>query len=319
MAGTRGRHRPRVQWGVQDDRGARALLRPRRQEGDRRSPRQVGWRAQHRDGVQRRPLRPCDEPHRDRCVVYDELPRAGGQGAPRADRYRARRDHDDPRRHEHPGDRRCSAQGPASGPLGAQLADPDDHRVGDGDHDDLPGADGQAQRHCGAGPAAERVADRCGLLDAARRHRRRDQRLPADRGGRRTRRDPRVRGPTARVGRLHQRHAVGDRRRTLDDGHRRPSGEGLDLVRQRVRLRVPHGRPHRKGRRLRCEPAQLRPRHRGLLGIHAHRRCAQDVGAAVLQRTRVLPCRHRVPLPALRAHGGRSRTSSADGSDRGPV
>jgi glyceraldehyde-3-phosphate dehydrogenase/erythrose-4-phosphate dehydrogenase len=43
-----------------------------------------------------------------------------------------------------------------------------------------------------------------------------------DRGRRRTRRDPRVRGPAAGVGRLHQRHAVGDRRRTLDDGGRRP-------------------------------------------------------------------------------------------------
>ena len=38
-------------------------------------------------------------------------------------------------------DRRRAAQGPAPGPLGAQLADPHLHRVGDGDHDDLPRTD----------------------------------------------------------------------------------------------------------------------------------------------------------------------------------
>ncbi len=55
-------------------------------------------------------------------------------------------------------------------------------------------------------------------------------------------RDPRLRGSPARVGRLHQRHPFRDRRRPLDDGHRRTHGESPRLVRQRVRLR-PAGWP----------------------------------------------------------------------------
>ena len=64
-----------------------------------------------------------------------------------------------------------------------------------------------------------------------------------------------LRGPPARLGRLHERHPVRDRRRALDDGDRRPDGQGADLVRQRVRLRVPHGRPRRQGR---VDPVNLR-------------------------------------------------------------
>ena len=61
-------------------------------------------------------------------------------------------------------------------------------------------------------------------------------------------RDPRLRGPPTGIGRLHQRHTIGDRRRVVDDGGRRPTGQGARLVRQRVRLRVPDGGPRRQGR-----------------------------------------------------------------------
>ena len=49
------------------------------------------------------------------------------------------------------------------------------------------------------------------------------------------------------LGRLHERHAIGNRRRPVHDGHRRPHGQGVGLVRQRVRLRIPACRPRRKG------------------------------------------------------------------------
>ena len=59
---------------------------------------------------------------------------------------------------------------------------------------------------------------------------------------------PRLRGAAARLGRLQGRPALGDRRRALDDGHRRDAGEDPRLVRQRVGLREPAGRARRDGR-----------------------------------------------------------------------
>jgi glyceraldehyde 3-phosphate dehydrogenase len=61
-------------------------------------------------------------------------------------------------------------------------------------------------------------------------------------GGGRAARGARVRGAAVRVGRLHERHELGHRRRAVDDGDRRADGEGPRLVRQRVRLRASHGR-----------------------------------------------------------------------------
>ena len=51
------------------------------------------------------------------------------------------------------------------------------------------------------------------------------------------------------------------------------------------------------------EAPQLHAGHRRLLGVHAHRRCAADAGAAALQRARLLAGGDRVPVPRLRVHG----------------
>ena len=54
----------------------------------------------------------------------------------------------------------CAAQGSAARAGEQPVADPDHHRLGDGDRADLSGAEGQAQRARGPRAAAQRVADR---------------------------------------------------------------------------------------------------------------------------------------------------------------
>src|SRR5690606_32176357 len=49
--------------------------------------------------------------------------------------------------------------------------------------------------------------------------------------------------------------------------------------------------------------AQLRHRHRRLLGLHAHRRCAAHAGAAALLSAGLLAVHARLPVPALRGGG----------------
>ena len=56
-------------------------------------------------------------------------------------------------------------------------------------------------------------------------------------------RHPRIRNAAAGLGRLQQRHPQLDRRCAEHHGHRRHAAQGLRLVRQRGRVRVPHGRP----------------------------------------------------------------------------
>ena len=87
-----------------------------------------------------------------------------------AHRHHARRHHDDPRHHEHAGRGRRAAQGPASRTREQPVAHPDDHRLGDRDRADLPGAARQAQRHRGSRSAAERLAHRLRLRGAAADH-----------------------------------------------------------------------------------------------------------------------------------------------------
>ena len=81
----------------------------------------------------RRGLRPEQAPRHLQRVVHDELPRAGGQGAARRDRHRARPDDDDPRLHGRPAPAGHAAQGPAPRPRGRDQPDPglDRRRQGD--------------------------------------------------------------------------------------------------------------------------------------------------------------------------------------------
>ena len=143
---------------------------------------------------------------------------------------------------------------------------------------------------------------------------------------------PRLRGAPAGLGRLQGRPALGDRRRALDDGHRRHAGEGPRLVRQRVGLREPAGRAGAQGRaqpaasgtmatpaarRRERRPAQLRARHRRLLGRHAHRRRDPHAGALLLLRAR-LHARSRSPRCSSSTRSSASSpTSSAAGSPPG--
>ena len=126
---------------------------------------------------------------------------------------------------------------------------------------------------------------------------------------------PRLRGAPARLGRLQGRPALGDRRRALDDGHRRHAGQGPGLVRQRVGLREPARRAGRASSRAsltavarwraRAEQrtADLRnyvARHRRLLGRHDRRRRDPAARPLLLLRARLQPVRGRLAVPLLR-------------------
>ena len=120
------------------------------------------------------------------------------------------------------------------------------------------------------------------------------------------------RAPALGQRRLRARHAQRDRRRAVHDGHRRHAAEGLRLVRQRDGLRLPHGRPGLPSARSRVyrpgherRHAQLRDRHRRLLGLHAQRRRAAHAGAAALLPARLLAVHAGLPVPALRGDGRR--------------
>ena len=142
---------------------------------------------------------------------------------------------------------------------------------------------------------------------------------------------PRLRGAPARLGRLQGRPALGDRRRALDDGHRRDAGEDPGLVRQRVGLREPPGRagrmvarqPPRRGRRddsstprAARRPAQLRARHRRLLGRHDRRRRDPHARPLLLLRARLHARSRSRRCSSSTRSSASSRTSSAAGSPR---
>ncbi len=76
--------------------------------------------------------------------------------------------HDPPRCHQHPGHRRRAAQRSPACPIGTQLSHPDHHGFRDGDHDDLPGAEGEAQRCRGPRSDLERQPDRLRLRNEVR-------------------------------------------------------------------------------------------------------------------------------------------------------
>ena len=72
----------------------------------------------------------------------------------------ARRDHDDPRHHEHAGGDRCAAQGSPARSREQPVADSDEHRLGDRDRAHLSRAERQA-----------RTASRCACRCSTRRSR----------------------------------------------------------------------------------------------------------------------------------------------------
>ena len=93
-------------------------------------------------------------------VVHDQLPRAGGQGAARDDRHRARPDDDDPRLHGRPAPAGRAAQGPAPRPRRRDQPRAGLDRRGEGDRPRDPRAPGQAARLRGARARADRLGRR---------------------------------------------------------------------------------------------------------------------------------------------------------------
>ena len=71
-------------------------------------------------------------PGRLERLLYDELPRPGGQGAQRSRRHRQRLHDDHPRLHRRPADARYPAQGPLPRPRRSAVDDPDLDRRGQG-------------------------------------------------------------------------------------------------------------------------------------------------------------------------------------------
>ena len=101
----------------------------------------------HRHGREREDVRPGEAPHPLQRLLHHELPRPGGQGAPRQLRHRAGADDHDPRLHERPEDPRPSPQGPPQGARRGDVDDPDDHGGRQGRLPGHPRAEGQARRH----------------------------------------------------------------------------------------------------------------------------------------------------------------------------
>ena len=202
------RQRPRGQGARRARPGGAAVGRPRRRRRDRvdrllhqarrrrqapRGGRQEGHhlRAGDRAGRDRRArrqlrrgLRPGQPPRHLQRVVHDELPRAGGQGAARHGRHRARPDDDDPRLHGRPAPAGRAAQGPAPRPRGGDQPRPGLDRRGEGDRPRDPGAQRQAARLRGARARPDRLGRRPHDRRAGARHDSRgDQRGVRSRGG----------------------------------------------------------------------------------------------------------------------------------------
>ena len=245
-----GRGRDRVHRPVHEARRRGQAPGGRGSEGDHlraghRSRRHRGARCQLRSG-----LRPRSAPDHLQRLLHDELPGAGGQGAARSGRDRARPDDHDPRLHRRPAAPGHAAQGPAPGPGGGDQPDPDDDRRRAGGRPRAPGAEREAERDRGAGAGRDGLGCRPGVPGlAARPAPRRSTPPPRQAADGPLRGHPRLhRGPD----RLH-RHRPGpslvDLRRRADDGDRRAAGEGGRLVRQRVGLLEPLRRAGREGAR----------------------------------------------------------------------
>jgi hypothetical protein len=129
-------------------RQARADLGP----GRRRRP----------DGRLRRQPRQADEGTHRRLerLLHHQLPGAGGQGAARSHRHRARHHDDDPLLHRRPADAGHDAQGSLSRPRGGAVDDPDLDRRGQGRRPRAAGTQGQARRRLDPRADAERLGRR---------------------------------------------------------------------------------------------------------------------------------------------------------------
>ena len=172
------------------DRVDRPLHRPRQRRQAPRAGRQEGdhlgaGERPGRDGRARRQLRRGLRPRAPRRdlqrVLHDQLPGAGGEGAQRHGRHRARPDDHDPRLHGRPAPAGPAAQRPAPGARGGDQPDPGLDRRGEGDRPGDPRAPGQAPRLRRARPRADRLGGRPDGRVPARDERRGGQRGAAGR------------------------------------------------------------------------------------------------------------------------------------------
>ncbi len=153
------RHRPRMHGEIPEAGSASGLFRQRRSPRHRRGACQGPGGPECRRRRQRRSLRPGRASAADGSVVYHQLPRPDSQGRARSDRHPARPDHDDPRSHQHQRRSRCAAQGSAARQVGDAVVAAHHHGQRDRNRADLSGAEGAAERTCGARARAQRVAD----------------------------------------------------------------------------------------------------------------------------------------------------------------
>ncbi len=208
------RHRAGMHRQVPEAGATGRVFRARRETGDRRRAGEGSRRAQHRRRRQRPSLRAARAPPAHRGVLHHQLPRAGGEGAARGDRHPPRPDHHDPRSDQHQCGGRCAAQGPAARAVGDAVAVAHHDRQRHRHRADLSGTQGQAERPRGARAGAERQPHGLRVRDGAAGYGGRGQRpVPRRRSGA-ARRHPGFRGATAGFGRLRQRHAQRDRRRS---------------------------------------------------------------------------------------------------------
>ena len=195
-------------------------------------------------GVNDEQYDPAKPSHHLERLVHDQLPRAGGQGAPRAVRDRARADDDHPLLHQRPEHARLPAQGPAPRARRRAVDDPDDDRRGQGAGQVIPALKGKLDGFAMRVPTPERLGGRPHGRRLEKTTRRSDQRRVQ--GGRRRPAEGHPRNTTEAAGldRLQRQLRT---RRSLDarvhEGDRRRLREGPLLVRQRVGLLVPLRRP----------------------------------------------------------------------------
>ena len=157
-----------------------------------------------RDRRARRQLRRGVRPRLPRrhleCLVHDQLPRAGRQGAARERGHQARPDDDHSRVHRGPAARRPPPQGLSPGARRGGQPDPDHDRRRQGDRPRDPGARRQAARLCRARAGADGLARRPdGRGEPGDLHGRAERAVPVAVGGRRAPGDSRLQRRGARL------------------------------------------------------------------------------------------------------------------------
>ena len=165
----RRRGRDRVDRPVHQARGRRQAPRGGRQEGDHLRPGHGARRHRRRSASTSSGLRPRAAQHHLQRLLHHQLPGAGGQGAQRRGRDRARPDDHDPRLHRRPAPPGHAPQGPAPGARRGDQPDPDHDRRRQGGRPGAAGAERQAQRHRGPGAGDHRLGRRPGLRRLAAR------------------------------------------------------------------------------------------------------------------------------------------------------